>query len=239
MKSDRSHIWVTACVAAWFLIPPPAAEAATCAEHSNQASAQRAKDTRDGDGDGVYCETLPCPCSRPGPEGSGSLPSTEGRRGSTQRRVTRRLKGRVTSITDGDTMKVYISGRVETVRLVGIDTPESRRPGTPVERGSKKAARHLHGLAFTRAGTPRRVTVVTDASQSARDRYGRLLGYVIRAGGRDFNREQVRAGWAKSYVYGGKPYRKLKSCRRAQSQAKRARRGVWRACGGNFHRAAS
>jgi hypothetical protein len=39
----------------------PAASAATCSDHSNQAEAQRAKDTLDADGDGTYCESLPCP----------------------------------------------------------------------------------------------------------------------------------------------------------------------------------
>lgn len=44
----------------------PPARAATCADYSNQAAAQRAADTRDADGDGVYCEALPCPCLKPG-----------------------------------------------------------------------------------------------------------------------------------------------------------------------------
>ena len=39
------------------------AQAATCADYSNQAAAKRARDTRDADGDGIYCESLPCPCS--------------------------------------------------------------------------------------------------------------------------------------------------------------------------------
>jgi len=42
------------------------AAAAVCADHPNQASAQIAKDTRDSDGDGVFCETLSCPCLGPG-----------------------------------------------------------------------------------------------------------------------------------------------------------------------------
>ncbi|MEA2295267.1 MAG: hypothetical protein QOE86_2906 [Solirubrobacteraceae bacterium] len=56
-------------------IIPSAASAATCADYSNQAAAQRAADTRDADGDGVYCEDLPCPCLKPGGSGSGSGPS--------------------------------------------------------------------------------------------------------------------------------------------------------------------
>ena len=45
--------------------PPRAHAAATCADYPNQAAAQRAADTRDADGDGVYCESLPCPCAGP------------------------------------------------------------------------------------------------------------------------------------------------------------------------------
>ena len=42
---------------------PTLAWAATCADYPNQAAAQAAGDTRDADGDGIYCESLPCPCS--------------------------------------------------------------------------------------------------------------------------------------------------------------------------------
>jgi hypothetical protein len=47
-------------------VGPPPAQAATCASYADQAAAQRAADTRDADGDGVYCESLPCPCSTSG-----------------------------------------------------------------------------------------------------------------------------------------------------------------------------
>jgi hypothetical protein len=45
---------------------PTAHAAAVCADYPNQAAAQRAADTRDSDGDGIYCEDLPCPCLKPG-----------------------------------------------------------------------------------------------------------------------------------------------------------------------------
>jgi hypothetical protein len=51
-----------------FALPAGPASAATCADHPDQASAQRAADTRDADGDGIYCESLPCPCAKPGTE---------------------------------------------------------------------------------------------------------------------------------------------------------------------------
>lgn len=52
-----------AVLAASGAVAAPPARAATCADFPNQAAAQRAANTRDGDGDGIYCEALPCPCS--------------------------------------------------------------------------------------------------------------------------------------------------------------------------------
>jgi hypothetical protein len=51
--------------------PPAARAGAVCADYPNQAAAQRAADTVDGDGDGIYCESLPCPCLKPGQGGDG------------------------------------------------------------------------------------------------------------------------------------------------------------------------
>lgn len=60
----------------------PSAEAKTCADYPNQAAAQRAADTRDADGDGIYCESLPCPCLRKAGGNSGGGGSGGGNRGS-------------------------------------------------------------------------------------------------------------------------------------------------------------
>ena len=49
----------------------PVASAAMCSDYSNHAAAQRAMDTRDADGDGIYCESLPCPCLKPGEDSGG------------------------------------------------------------------------------------------------------------------------------------------------------------------------
>src|SRR4051812_50144816 len=51
------------------------------------------------------------------------------------------LRGRVTRVIDGDTIKVRVGNRTETVRLIGIDTPETHRPDTPVECGGRAATR--------------------------------------------------------------------------------------------------
>ncbi len=58
---------------------PVAQASATCSDYSNQAEAQRAKDTRDADGDGLYCETLPCPCAKGGSPAPGGRDSSNAR----------------------------------------------------------------------------------------------------------------------------------------------------------------
>jgi endonuclease YncB( thermonuclease family) len=87
-----------------------------------------------------------------------------------------------------------------------------------------------------RKGPPgTRVRLVTDPTQDTFDRYGRLLAYVIkRSNGGDLGRAQISAGWAKVYVFGGNPFRRTRSYRRAARNARNADRGVWEMCNGNF-----
>jgi len=72
---------------------PTAHGAATCSDYPNQAAAQRAADTRDPDGDGVFCEALQCPCAKPGGGGGGDpSPTTpRPRRSCTRPRAVQRL----------------------------------------------------------------------------------------------------------------------------------------------------
>src|SRR3954471_16318832 len=75
------RVLVAAALAAVALLAGPAgARAATCSDYSNQADAQRAADTRDADGDGIYCESLPCPCLKPGESSGGGGSSAPPRR---------------------------------------------------------------------------------------------------------------------------------------------------------------
>ncbi len=143
-------------------------------------------------------------------------------------------QGRVVRVVDGDTLHVRIDGREETVRLLGIDTPELHRPGTPVECGARAAAREMQRLA---AG--RRVTLVPDRTQDARDRYGRLLAYVEAQApaGLDLGEAEVRHGWASVYVYGGRAFARVGRYRAAARKARAGRTGVQRACAGDFHSA--
>jgi micrococcal nuclease len=200
---------------------------------------------------GVNCEDLPCPCSTgSGNGGSGG----SGSAGSDPRRA-QTISARITSVVDGDTIKVRAFAakrRFYTVRLIGIDTPETKRPGTPVQCGGKRATHSMFELAFTApqdadgdglldgsgGSRGRHVTLRTDPSQDAFDRYGRLLAYVTTEGGVNLGARQIARGWAAVYVYGGVPFRQVKRFRRAQRRARSGRRGVWARCGGDFHRPA-
>jgi micrococcal nuclease len=141
----------------------------------------------------------------------------------------------VVRTVDGDTLRVRTSARrEETVRLLGIDTPETRRPDTPVECGGPEASAAMARLA------PRdsRVTLVGDPTQDRKDRYGRVLAHVFLADGRLVEEELLRSGWATVYVFRGNPVQRIAAFRRAAREAKAARRGVWARCGGAFHGAA-
>ncbi len=218
------------------LLPAPArAEDYDCADFANQAEAQAQllpgdPYHLDGDGDGVACEDLPCPCSKV----AGSSPEPPPQPAVPAQPVVpagNRLPAQVIRAVDGDTLKVRIlaGGATIDVRLLGIDTPETHRPETPVECGGRRASRSMHRLADGRL-----VVLVTDPSQDRFDKYDRLLAYAIR-GRLDLNRAQVRAGWAETYVYQGRPFRRLRAYRKAERSARSKRRGVWSRCGGDFH----
>jgi endonuclease YncB( thermonuclease family) len=204
------------------------ASAAVCDDYPNQQAAQEAADTRDADGDGVYCEALPCPCLRPGQGSGGGGGGGKSRPKPKPRAQT--IRARVVRVIDGDTIKVRslenTAKRFYDVRVIGIDTPEVYRGS---ECGGREASVSMRQLAPTGA----RVKLRTDTTQSLFDRYGRLLAYVER-GRHDLGKAQIRRGWAKVYVYGGKAFRRVGLYRQAQRQARRSDSGVYGLCNGRF-----
>lgn len=102
----------------------------------------------------------------------------------------------VTRVVDGDTIVVDADGVEERVRFIGMNTPESVKPGTPVMCFGKEASKHLSELLTE--GTP--VRLVRDVE--ARDRYDRLLAYVYRASdGMFVNLTMVTDGYADQYTF--------------------------------------
>jgi micrococcal nuclease len=124
---------------------------------------------------------------------------------------------------DGDTIRVRVAGREETVRYIGIDTPESVKPGAPVECFAHRAAAENERLVGGR-----RVRLERDAE--ARDRFGRLLAYVVREDdGVLVNEALVRGGYAVPLTIPPN-VRHAERLRAAATGARRAGRGLWRAC---------
>ena len=97
----------------------------------------------------------------------------------------------VEDVVDGDTVDLILDGRSERVRLIGVDTPETKKPDTPIECFGLEAS------AFTAELLPVGTPVRLERDIVGRDDYGRLLAYVYRADDGIFvNYELVRQGFA-------------------------------------------
>lgn len=132
----------------------------------------------------------------------------------------------VERIVDGDTLVARIGGRSETVRLIGIDTPESVAPTRPVQCFGEEASLYLAGLLPAGSG----ITLVRDVE--ARDAYDRVLGYIVRSrDGLFVNLELVTAGYAAAFNYPPNDHYAT-AFARAEAEAVAGGRGLWSACGG-------
>ena len=132
---------------------------------------------------------------------------------------------RVVSVADGDTLTVDQNGRRVTVRLLGVDTPETKRPDTPVQCWGPQASEYTHGRADNQT-----VRLETDPTQDRVDRYGRTLAYVWLPSGSMLNYELLEYGHAREYTYHHRDYRYATQFRAAASEAREAHRGLWAAC---------
>jgi micrococcal nuclease len=132
------------------------------------------------------------------------------------------VRAEVVRVIDGDTIEVSIGGHTDDVRYIGIDTPETVKPGTPVQCFGPRA----HDL-NERLVDGREVRLVFDDER--RDVYGRLLAYV-HVGERFVNAELVRRGYARTLTI---PPNDTHAglFHRLAAAAGRAGRGLWGACG--------
>jgi micrococcal nuclease len=136
-------------------------------------------------------------------------------------------KATVVRVVDGDTIVVHIGDRDENVRLLGIDTPETHKPETPVECYGPEASSRMAAL----LPTGEAVRLVRDTDP--RDRYARLLAYVYRdSDGLFVNLTMVSEGFAGTLAISPN-FAHRDEFAAAASDAQVAHRGLWQACGGN------
>jgi micrococcal nuclease len=127
----------------------------------------------------------------------------------------------IASVVDGDTFKADINGAVKTIRVIGIDTPETVDPRKPVEcfgvEASNKAKAVLSG---------QKVRLEYDPTQGELDKYGRSLRHVFLQDGTNFGLLMIKDGYAHEYTY-AVPYKYQSEFKMVQKQAMEAKAGLW------------
>jgi len=135
---------------------------------------------------------------------------------------------KVTKIVDGDTIKVNIGGSIETVRLIGIDTPEIKDPRKTVQCFGKEASERTKELLENKM-----VRLDADSTQTDRDKYSRLLRYIYLENGTFINKKLIEEGFAFEYTF-QVPYLYQEEFKAAQKLAETNNLGLWNenSCGG-------
>jgi micrococcal nuclease len=132
------------------------------------------------------------------------------------------LKGTVTTVYDGDTVTVRLTGRTdERVRLIGVDSPELDDARERVRLMAFLAKRFTFGRLYQK-------TVELLPGPEKRDSYGRLLAYIRMADGETFNVALVREGYAFAYLQFPFDETWKKELKAAEAEARQAGRGLWR-----------
>ena len=123
-----------------------------------------------------------------------------------------------TRVIDGDTIVINREGKIEKVRLIGVDTPETKHPKKPVQRFGKEA------YLFTKEMVEGK-EVRLESDQQRRDRYGRLLAYVYLMDGTFLNAEIIRQGYG--FAYTRYPFKYMEKFRGYEREARENKRGMW------------
>ncbi|WP_052487202.1 thermonuclease family protein [Gordoniibacillus kamchatkensis] len=126
---------------------------------------------------------------------------------------------KVERVVDGDTLEVTLNGHKEKVRLIGIDTPETKKPNTPVMYYGKEASD------FTKKKLQGK-TVELEWDVDRKDRYDRLLAYVWLEG-EMFNRTLVQEGYARMATFPPN-VKYVDLFKKDQEQARSQEKGLWK-----------
>jgi len=127
----------------------------------------------------------------------------------------------VVDVVDGDTIKVNINNETKTLRLIGLDTPETLDPRKPVQCFGQEASQKAKELLLGKE-----VRLEVDSTQENIDKYGRLLRYVWLDDGTLYNEKMIKDGYAHEYTY-EVAYKYQVQFKAAQKEAQDNKRGFW------------
>ena len=108
-----------------------------------------------------------------------------------------------------------------TIRLIGVDTPETVDPRKPVQCFGKEATNKMLELLHNKIAL-----LEEDKSQGDKDKYGRLLRYVFLPDETNVNKTLIQEGYAYEYTY-DLPYKYQDAFKKAQISARESKRGLW------------
>lgn len=128
----------------------------------------------------------------------------------------------VVEADDGDTVKVKMGDKVETVRFIGVDTPETHDPRKAVQCFGQQASDFTKNLLLGK-----QVRLESDPNDSDRDKYKRLLRYVY-LNDELINAKLIKEGYGFAYVVF--PFTKIDEFRQYESEARAANKGLWAGC---------
>jgi len=138
--------------------------------------------------------------------------------------------GKVKKVTDGDTVSVEVYGQTQSVRLIGVDTPETVAPGQPIGCYGKKASAHTK-----KALTKKLVRLEIPRIGDSEDAYGRTLAYVYLDADEDgsyehlFNEDLITLGLARTTTFS---HAHRRGFERLREEAEERGVGLWSACPG-------
>lgn len=136
-------------------------------------------------------------------------------------KIDSQVKYLVTKILDGDTFQIKVKNQTVTVRMIGIDTPETVDPRKVVQCFGKEASDKTKELLLKHT-----VRLETDKTQSFTDKFGRFLAYIYRDDELFINKYLIEKGYAHEYTY-DIPYEKQNEFKEAEKKARERKTGLW------------
>ena len=135
--------------------------------------------------------------------------------------------GTVVRVVDGDTIEVYQDGKIEKIRLIGVNTPETVDPRKDVQCYGLEASVFLKKELLGQ-----QVLLESDNSQQMKDTYGRLLRYAYLKG-KNINQKIIEEGYGFEYTY-KTPYKFQKEFKESEEKAKKEEKGLWNKSNCNY-----